>query len=86
MLLYELNAIKLLGRVLRVFRIPNNDVGIYCFLSPTARYGVYISRTEVPTFRPLETHFYDYHFTVSDFILDTVTEYESTCGPFKVLF
>ncbi|KAM3718197.1 Target of rapamycin [Dirofilaria immitis] len=61
----------------------NDEIEIYCFLSPSARYGVYITRTEVPDFRPLETHFYNYHFTVSDFILDTAIEYTSTCGPFK---
>uniref|UniRef100_A0A915PY17 Uncharacterized protein n=1 Tax=Setaria digitata TaxID=48799 RepID=A0A915PY17_9BILA len=61
----------------------NDEIEIYCFLTPSARYGVYITRTEVSNFRPLETHFYNYHFTVSDFILDTVIEYTSTCSPFK---
>ncbi|EFO21344.1 hypothetical protein LOAG_07145, partial [Loa loa] len=54
-----------------------------CFLSPSGRYGVYISRVEVFETRPIETHFYNYNFIVSDFILDTTTEYISTCGPFK---
>ncbi|CAG9529783.1 unnamed protein product [Cercopithifilaria johnstoni] len=54
-----------------------------CFLSPSGRYGVYISRTEVFESQPIETHFYNYIFIISDFILDTTTEYVSTCGPFK---
>ncbi|VBB31346.1 unnamed protein product [Acanthocheilonema viteae] len=54
-----------------------------CFLSPSGRYGVYICRTEVFESQPIETHFYNYFFIVSDFILDITTEYISTCGPFK---
>ncbi|VDM96179.1 unnamed protein product [Thelazia callipaeda] len=61
----------------------SNETEIHCFLSPSSRYGVHIIRSDVPDFRPLETHFYYYHFIVYDFILDTVTEYTSTCGPLK---
>ncbi|VDK32821.1 unnamed protein product [Gongylonema pulchrum] len=70
-----------------VFRTKSGEeIEIYCFLSPSGRYGVYITRSEVPAFRPLETHFYCYHFTVCDFIHDTVIEYDSACGPLKVSF
>uniref|UniRef100_A0A0R3S098 DCAF15_WD40 domain-containing protein n=1 Tax=Elaeophora elaphi TaxID=1147741 RepID=A0A0R3S098_9BILA len=54
-----------------------------CYLSPSGRYSVYIIRGEVPESEPGETHFYNYYFIVSDFILETTADYFSTCGPFK---
>ncbi|VDK81480.1 unnamed protein product [Litomosoides sigmodontis] len=77
----------MLFRILSPNKLIRNDRNVgsrcCCFLSPSGRYGVYISRTEVLNSQPNETHFYNYFFIVSDFILDTTTEYVSTCSPFK---
>uniref|UniRef100_A0A0M3HTV1 Mab-21 domain-containing protein n=1 Tax=Ascaris lumbricoides TaxID=6252 RepID=A0A0M3HTV1_ASCLU len=54
-----------------------------CRISASGRFSVEISRSEINQTRPIQSHYYNYFFTVTDLLLDTKSTYRSLCGPFK---
>uniref|UniRef100_A0A914ZWQ1 Reverse transcriptase domain-containing protein n=1 Tax=Parascaris univalens TaxID=6257 RepID=A0A914ZWQ1_PARUN len=54
-----------------------------CRISASGRFSVEISRSEINQTRPIQSHYYNCFFTVTDLLLDTKFTYRSLCGPFK---